>query len=360
LKNWKREDIIELSIYYDFNSKEILNNIKVYNSLNTFKKSTEFEKILSSKENDIFKNNDDNFKSELEFYEHEKIQIITLLDESYPSLLKEINDPPAMFFVKGQIYPERTSISIVGTRRCTHYGKIATERFTEYFVNKGIVITSGLAYGIDTTAHLAAIKYGGITYSVIASAIECLTPSNSEKNAEKILDSGGAIISTYRKGIKAKPQYFLQRNRIISGLSKAVLIVESKEHGGALWTAKFSYDQNREVFAVPGLIYSETSRGTNALIKNNIAAMAISPESVLLDLNLIEENEISKKVKEEIKFQNEGEKILFELIDTNPIHIDNLSNKSGLEMSEILVHLLNLEFSNHIKQLPGKYYIRYN
>ena len=201
------------------------------------------------------------------------------------------------------------------------------------------------------------MKSGGITYAVIACGIDSISPSYTERNAQKIVESGGAIISEYRCGVKATPAYFPQRNRIISGISKAVIIVESGEKGGALITAEFAFAQQKEVFAIPGNITSDKSQGTNLLIKNQIASIALSPESVFEDLGF-SHNLLSVRESLNHSFSTKSEESSYNSLTFEPKHIDAIAEDSGLEVSDLLVALLGLEFKGLIKQLPGNHYIK--
>ncbi|MFN3781937.1 MAG: DNA-processing protein DprA, partial [Candidatus Kapaibacteriota bacterium] len=192
-------------------------------------------------------------------------KIVSFWDENYPKLLKEIQYPPLILFIKGNLEPNGTSISIVGTRKNTQYGKLVAENFARFFVENGLTITSGLAYGIDTISHLAAIESKGKTYGILACGLDCVTPSLTRNLIDKILENNGAVITEYKFGTKALPVYFPQRNRIISGISIATIVVESDIKGGAMITARFAFDQNREVYSIPGNINSPKSRGTNYL-----------------------------------------------------------------------------------------------
>ena len=296
---------------------------------------------------------------QLEKAEEENSKIISIWDDEYPALLKEITNPPAFLFVRGNLQVSNTdSFSIVGTRRCTQYGKLTTDRFAEYFAKRGVIITSGLANGIDSQAHLSALRAGGITYAVLGGGLDHLYPASAEKYVKKILDAGGAVITEYPFGTKPFQPYFLQRNRIISGISKAVLVVESAFKGGSLNTAAHAFDQGREVYAVPGKIDSDKSMGTNMLIKKDVASIAISPELVFKELALNGKGNIFYEEDKKDLILDEQEKKIFECIGSEPLHIDEISEKSGFDMSVLLVKLLNLEFSGAVNQLPGKYFVR--
>ncbi len=360
-KEWTLEDLLTLSFYKGINSKRIIEIIDVYKSFGILMKSNMPDrlKLIFNQEALFDKNiNRDKAKKELEHISQKGYKIYTIYDDDYPTLLKEIYDPPVFLFVRGNLQNcDSASISIVGTRKNSVYGRLATEKFAQVFSYNNIIVTSGLANGIDTIAHQTVVKNNGITYSVIASGIDKLSPSLSVKNSDSIVESGGAIISTYHSFVSAKPGYFLQRNRIISGISKATLIIESAGKGGSLWTAKFSADQNREVFALPGRITDEKSIGTNKLILDNLAQIAISPEFILEELGLKSKSTPTNNI---LKFENPNEEKVYSLLNQNPTHIDELLDKLDYDMSQLLVILLNLEFSNKVRQLPGKYYITTN
>lgn len=298
-------------------------------------------------------------KAESQIFKAENFgsKIISFWDNDYPELLKHIQYPPLILFVKGNLVPNATSISMVGTRKCTTYGKLIAESFAQKFVEHGVVVTSGLAYGIDTYSHLAAIENNGRTYGVLACGLDCVTSSVSRQLIEKIVEHDGAVISEYKFGTKALPSYFPQRNRIISGISIATVVVESDVRGGGMITARFAFDQNREVFAVPGNINSQKSRGTNYLIKNDYAKLALSAEDILIELGLIKDQLDFDRVNE-VSFEDEVDSLIFSKLTSEPKHIDILADELNLDISELLYRLLNFEFKGIIKQLPGKYYIR--
>jgi DNA processing protein len=293
----------------------------------------------------------------LEDCELNNIKIISIWDENYPPLLRNITLPPLILFVKGNLSNTKRTISIVGTRQNTLYGKLTAERFASYFANQDVIVVSGLANGIDSIAHKTMVANHGITYAIIASGIDKISTEYQNKLSNEIVQSGGAIISEYPCGVVAKPNYFPVRNRIISGISTATLVIESGVKSGTLITAKFAFEQDRAVFAIPGNISAEKSKGANDLIKNNIAQICTSPEQIMQDLGW-DKLDFSENNTIEHKFENEFEKALYDLIDFEPIPIDDLIEKSNFDISQILVMLLNLEFKGYIKQLPGKLFIK--
>lgn len=362
--NWAIGDILTLTCIRGLNNPMIRQLVGNYNSLDELLESDK-PVILDNKlpGRELFPKDispcREEAQDQLSRINNTDLHIISYWDDSYPQLLKETTHPPIALFIWGRLPDNRSNIiSIVGTRHSTSYGRLTAEKFASAFTAAGIIVCSGLANGIDTIAHLSTIESGGTTYAIIASGLDCIAPPHILKNAGKIVETGGSIISEYKFGTKALPAYFPQRNRIISGISKATLVVESGKTGGALITARFAFDQSREVFAVPGNISSEKSIGTNELIKKGLATPALSPASMLEDLGLISDSASLFSQPKAIKFNSiEEERIYYEL-SNEPKHIDEILQTMNIEISELLVKLLELEFKGVIRQLPGKYYIR--
>ncbi|MFH1052535.1 MAG: DNA-processing protein DprA [bacterium] len=359
--NWKIEEILSLTYYKKVNLSLIYRAVESFSCLDELIKPQRKNDISDFfSKNELFEqdiNPIEEAKKQIELCEKRNVDIVSFWDEKYPQLLSQIHLPPVILFVKGQLQnADSVSISMVGTRKCTTYGKLNAEEFASYFAQNGIIVTSGLAMGIDTISHLSAIETNGITYAVLGCGIDALSSSYQQKYADKIVESGGAIISEFKCGVTAKPGYFPQRNRIISGISKATLIVESDVQGGSMITAKFAFDQGRDVFAIPGHIKSEKSRGTNFLIKKNIASLATSPHDMMEDLGLSSMFETTQQ--KQIIIMDSVEKSIFDNLSHEPIHIDEIANKANLEITDTMVKLLNMEFNGIIKQLPGKYYIK--
>ncbi len=357
---WSLEDILALSFVRGLTAVTLRLLVERYSSIEELFENPPQTKVGQRLlQNNLFVTSGINAlrieaQKQLELCNRQSVQIIHYWDESYPVLLRTIPFPPALLFVKGILNPEKDSIGIVGTRLCTNYGKLTTERFAETFTKNGLIVTSGLANGIDSIAHKTVVNSGGITYAVIASGIDCISPQLSAKLALQISEQG-AVISEYRCGIKALPAYFPQRNRIISGLSRAVVVIESGLKGGALITAQFAADQSRELFAVPGNISSEKSLGTNKLIRKNMAIIALSPEDVLEEMGYLA---ISQPAKETIIFTHEIEKRIYDTLSFEPIQMDTLAEMLKLSPQDVMVNLLMLEFRGLIRQLAGKQFIR--
>lgn len=360
----KTLDLLRLSLIKGINNIDLLYANKHYDTLSELIDDKNQIKKLNAKIKqgnifgNIFDNTDKQLQEQIEKIKTNEVKLISINDNLYPESLKQIYNPPALLFVKGNLQnPDSLSISIVGTRKCTSYGKKTVDKFSKTLSDNNIIITSGMAYGIDSFAHKGALKHGGITYAVIASGLDQISTHRAQKIADEIIGAGGAIISNYHMGVKALPFFFLQRNRIISGISNSTIVIESGIKGGALWTAKYCIEQNRNLFAVPGNIFSEKSKGTNKLIYDQKAIPATSGAQILKEIGF--DKIINKPQDEKIKFKNEEEKVIYDAMEEEPIHIDELANMTDLNISELQVNLLTLEFNNLVKQLPGKYYLKY-
>ena len=281
-------------------------------------------------------------------------KIITIWDKEYPALLKKIYDPPLLFYLLGELTEnDQYSIAIVGTRQPTNYGKVQAERISMELSKQGITIVSGMARGIDSIAHNSAIKFGGRTISVVGSGLDVIYPPENRKLFEKIVEAG-AVISEYPLGTKPDAQNFPKRNRLISGLCLGVIIIETGIIGGAMQTAAFALDQNREVFALPGNVGVRQSEGTNLLIQKSEAELITSAEDVILELEIKLKPVLGKNIpKQQIDLSLFEEKII-NVLNSEPLHIDKIASLANLSTSDCLVNLLSLEFKGLIKQLPGK------
>jgi DNA processing protein len=356
-----KKEIIALSLAKEISNKELLFFIDNFESIDhignskigkTFKQKFDKDSLFDSNNEYI-----DKAELQLELADKYNSNIITILDDNYPILLKNITDPPPVLYYKGTIYDaEYVSISIVGTRKATNYGRLVVEKFVNQLVENRVIITSGLAYGIDSYAHDRTLQCNGTTYAVIASGIDKISTDRSKKLSNKIIDSGGCIISSYPFGINALPPYFINRNRIISGISKATIVIESDAKGGSLWTAKFAVEQNRDLFAVPGNIFESKSKGTNTLIEKDMAIPALSVDQIL---NHIGFSNISNNSNvNSIEFNNTEEEKIFNYLSFSPKHIDEIANAVEMPIMNVQVNLLTLEFNSMVRQLPGNLFIR--
>jgi DNA processing protein len=298
-----------------------------------------------------------NFKSELEKLDKIGGKIITYWDDDYPKLLRKIYYPPLLLYTLGAFSEyDAYSIAIVGTRRPTEYGKIQTQKISSSLAEQNMTIVSGLARGIDSVAHIAALKAKGRTISVIGSGLDVIYPPENKKLLHKISENG-VVISEFALGTKPDAQNFPKRNRIISGLSLGTIVIETRESGGALQTAAHALDQNREVFALPGNLGVAQSEGTNLLIQKGEAKLIRSHEDVLVELELKLKPVIGLNIPKPSVDLNLFEQKILETISDTPLHIDKIASLISMNTSECLVHLLSLEFKGLAKQLPGKMFL---
>lgn len=286
-------------------------------------------------------------------------RLITFWDREYPENLKKIYDPPVMLFVRGSLSEEdKYSVAIVGTRNPSSYGRHVSEKFAAALSEQGIVVISGLARGVDTIAHATTVRSGGRTIAVLGSGVDVIYPSENRRLAEQIM-MGGAMISEYYMGSKPDAVNFPRRNRIISGMSLGTILIETDTNGGAMITAGTALDQNREVFAVPGMIFEKKSRGTNKLIKEGRAKLVEDISDVLEELRYKLKPKLREQPPEHPEIQlTIFEQKVFETLGEEPEQIDVLSEKCGIAISDLLVQLLSLELKGVVKQLPGKYFVR--
>lgn len=281
---------------------------------------------------------------------------IALQDKEYPAILKEIHDPPKELYINGEIInQDKVAVAIVGTRKFTQYGKQVAYDISGSLAKLGITIVSGLARGIDTFAHEAALESGGRTIAVLGSGLdrESFFPSSNWSLSEKIAKQG-AIITEYPSGTRGTNFTFPQRNRIVSGLSLGVVVIEAPEKSGALITASLALEQNREVFAIPGNIYERNSQGTNKLIKMG-AKLTTNIEDILEELNLTHLLSAEKKIN--YKPENKEEEIVLSLLSVKPVHIDEIIKQSKMPASSINSTLMILELKKVIKNLGKNNFI---
>jgi DNA processing protein len=300
-------------------------------------------------------------------------QLITYDDPRYPPLLREIFDPPLLLFAAGNPQILAThSIAVVGTRRPTPYGMAAAERLSADLSRAGLTITSGMAQGIDTAAHQAALKEDGLTIAVLGCGVDVLYPASNRKLYSD-LQQKGLILSEFPMGAPAFPQNFPIRNRIVSGLSVGVLIVEGAQHSGSAITAKLAMDQGREVFAVPGNITSKMSWGPNLLIKDGGAKLVQEWTDVTNELSAAVRRDLVKNaqqkvldpegepapVVEDAPLKALGRKLLNKLQVDTPQQLESIIESfEGTSSSELISALFDLEMSGLVRQLPGKQFVK--
>ena len=323
---------------------------------------------------------------ELELIHTYGCQVVTLDDAAYPPHLKEIDTPPFVLYVRGELVPEDTiSVSVVGSRNAKDYGRKVSYRLSYQIAQRGLTVVSGFAKGIDTAAHRGALEAGGRTIAVMGNGLSLIYPAANRDLAEKI-ETSGALVSEFPMAARPKPRNFPRRNRIISGLTLGTVVVEASNRSGALITARLAAEQNREVFAVPGEIFSQLSAGTHKLI--NEGAKLINTVDDLL-------NELPPYVLSQIQAQTSpvpdmeavptqaspavqndtepipeapppppdltpDEKTIFEAIEVPSSHIDTIVRTTQLPISQVSSVLLMLELKGIVQQLPGKQFTKTN
>jgi DNA processing protein len=328
------------------------------------------EAIESIRARDLFEKAED----EIESVRKLGADVLLLDDGVYPQLLREIFDPPITLYLKGAWAEcfEQPCVAVVGSRRCSTYGQNAASMLARDLAQRGVTIISGLARGIDAAAHRGALEAGGRTVAVVGTGLDQVYPRDHRKLVDEILAAGGALVSEFPLGTPPAPQNFPYRNRVISGLSLGVLIVEAAENSGSLITARMAMEQNREVWAVPGNITSRNSFGTNYLIKGAGAKLVQQWQDIVSELppdiaaallppttKKSEEEGIVKQLSLVPVDLTASEHTILKLLSTDePTHIDQLAESSKLSISELTNALLGLEMRDLVRQLPGKCFVR--
>jgi len=283
-------------------------------------------------------------------------RFLLLNEPDYPEPLAEIFDPPPILFYRGELIPEdKKAVGIVGTRTFSPYGKQVADRMAFELAGMGITVVSGMAQGIDSFAHEAALRAGGRTIAVLGGGFDSVSSARARKLLEKI-PTQGAVLTEFANGTPPTPENFPKRNRVISGLSLGVVVVEAPEGSGALITAHQALDQNREVMAVPGRVDSPNSVGTHKLIRQG-AALVATAQDVVKELNLAVAP-MAERPTVAIDLKRE-ERVLFDLLAAGqPVLIDELSNRASLPVSECLSVLTSMELKGHVKRLAGQQFVR--
>ncbi|MEM1042884.1 MAG: DNA-processing protein DprA [Bacteroidota bacterium] len=288
--------------------------------------------------------------------------LVPLWDARYPSLLRQIYDPPAVLWLRGDLVPQdERAVAIVGTRRATAYGKRVAQDFAFELARRGFTVVSGLAYGIDAAAHRGALDAGGRTLAILGSGVDRIYPAKHKALAEQITGQGG-VLSEFGLGASPDAPNFPRRNRIIAGLSLGTFVAEARATGGALITAWMATEQNRAVWAAPAALFSPTGTGTNQLIRKGYATLVTSVDELLEEI----EGQLPKVPGAEPTTEaapappvlGGAEKKLYEALTAEPVHLDTLCERAGLDASSALVYLLSLEFKGLVRQLAGKQFFR--
>lgn len=293
-------------------------------------------------------------EAEMEKLDRYGVKVVTWHDPDYPSRLKEIYDYPPLLYVRGSLLPEdEWCLAVVGTRRATVYGRQVTEEIVTDLARSKITIVSGLAKGIDSIAHHSALDAGGRSIAVFACGLDIVYPSENANLARRIIQQG-ALISEYPLATRPKADNFPRRNRIMSGLSLGVLIIEAGETSGAMITAHLALEQNREVFAIPGSVLSPASRGTNHLIQEG-AKLVRDYTDILEELNLMT---VARQIEmKEVIPSSDTESLLLKQLCAEPTHIDEVCRSSGLPISTVSSTLAMMELKGLVKQVGTMNYV---
>lgn len=286
--------------------------------------------------------------------------VLTYQDPDYPVLLRELHNPPMVLFMKGRKIPlEQTLVGLVGSRNPTHYGLKAAEKIAMALAKRGAGVVSGLARGIDASAHSGCLRSGGFTVGVLGTGIDVVYPGSNRKLFEKMMEAG-AIVSEFPMGTAPEPRNFPIRNRVISGLSRGVAVIEAARKSGSLITAALALEQNREIFAVPGSIDSLKSAGTHWLIKQG-AKLIENADDILDELWFLthETGAIDRSEKSLPQGRMDGVELkLYDIIGNYPVHIDQIARTGNMDAGQVAMVLLKMELNGTVRQLPGKMYVR--
>lgn len=394
-------NLIHLNLIRGIGSKTAQFLIKIFDSAEKVLNASpqELRKIdalsPAALENLIHKNLSSPLKRELELIDEYGCQIVTFYDAAYPPLLKEIDIPPLLLYVRGELKPEDAlSIALVGSRQAKDYGRRVSYQLSFQLAQRGLTVISGFAKGIDTCAHRGALEAGGRTIAVMGNGLSLIYPAGNSELAEKIIESG-ALISEFPMGMKPRGENFPRRNRIISGLTFGTVVVEASNRSGALITARLASEQGREVFAVPGEIFSELSTGTHKLIDNGaklistvddllealprhalhqISALTPTQESKIPEtpsdiIGGLEQPSVNTSETATSKKRTTipvvpppdlttDEKTVFDAIEMPSSHIDTIVRTTQLPISQVSGVLLMLELKGVIQQLPGKQFAK--
>ena len=282
------------------------------------------------------------------------LTVLTWEDADYPRRLQEIDQPPPVLYLRGNLRQEdQWAVAVVGTRRVTSYGNQITNELVSVLARNGLTIISGLARGIDGIAHQACLNAGGRTLAVLGCGVDRIYPPEHSRLAERII-ANGALVSDYPPGTPPEAANFPPRNRIISGLSQAVIVIEAGKQSGALITAAFAAEQGRQVFAVPGNIYAPQSKGTNRLIREG-AQILLDAESVLESLDLAQVTEY--QAARSILPADAIEAQLYDLLGREPLHVDEIRALTDLPIEKVSAALTLMELKGMVRQVGGMHYI---
>jgi DNA processing protein len=313
--------------------------------------------VLPTIAENIFHFSKDKFlQDEYNLMQHKGIVVLTAADADFPCSLKSFEDSPVVLYIKGDIAClDQRSLALVGSRAASYYGIKSARIFAQSFTQAGLMVVSGLARGIDTAAHQGSLEAGGTTVAVIGCGFNYMYPKENYPLMEKI-SRNGAVVSEFACGMPPLRQNFPWRNRIISALSLATVVIEAGSKSGALITADYALAQNKDVFVLPSNIDNETALGSNRLIQDG-ARVALNPDDVISQVKEDHVPLFSNDKKPVLLLSDEQQQV-YPHITCQPVHLDELVRRSGLSVSSLMNITLSLELKRAIRQLPGQYYVR--
>lgn len=323
----------------------------VFKVIKYFEELKDIKEILKAKK---YSENDILALAEKEIEKAEKIgvKILFIGDREFPEKLKSISYSPLFLYIKGNLKQDKNLIAIIGSRKPTSYGKEVAYQFSKKLAEHGVGIVSGLARGIDSISHKGALDGNGYTIGILGSGIDVIYPAENRELFERIINNGGAIVSEFPLGTRPRKENFPMRNRIISGISEGVVVIEAGKRSGTLITAKWALEQGREVFAIPGNVFSSQSEGTHLLIKEG-ANIVTTPEEILDYFGWKKEESLTEE-KLEVEISDEEKEIL-SILSSYPQHVEEIFEKIDKPPFEVLSILTELELKGLIENLPGKY-----
>ena len=295
-------------------------------------------------------------KSEYQKLEQKGAWFVTMMSEEYPKRLRNIPSPPYALFVKGKLPKEEMrSVAIVGARECTPYGEVMAKEFAKKLAQEGVQIISGMARGVDSAGQSGALEAGGVSFGVLGCGVDICYPREKIGLYMELQERGG-VISELALGTNPLPQYFPARNRIISGLSDTILVMEAKEKSGSLITADMALEQGKDVYALPGPVNSRLSMGCNRLIRQG-AGILLTPEELLVELGICHQKE--KENDGQIKLLLETtEDLVYSCLDLQPRNLEYLFNMTKIPVSELIDVLMRLQLRGVVKEISKNYYVR--
>ena len=296
---------------------------------------------------------DDNFiNNYIKNFDEQEIKFVSIVSDKYSRILRETLSPPIMLYCKGNVdLLNSPCLAIVGTRRCTKYGKDVTLMFSKEIAKAGITIVSGLCDGVDTHAHTGCVEVGGKTIAVLGGGINCIYPATNRPLADKILATGGLIISEYKPNVKPIRYFFPARNRIVAGISQGVLITEATEKSGSMHTKEYALENNRDLYVVPARITDIYSKGCNMIIKNCQSAMVLSPDEIIRAYG--KETTKDALIVEQLSME---EQMILDAVGADEVHYETLVSNLKIESKRLSTLLMRLELKGVLTKLPGNFY----